>query len=564
MKLKINGSICFKEKRYSRQELNEIVKKYKRMILAEKIDGELIGVAVDRSPEMICMMFAILELGYGFVSIDMDLPKERLEYMLQNAQIQYAIADSTKATILIENGIHIIDQDQNDVYVDIPKVNIDGNKLAYVIYTSGTTGFPKGVEICHKSLENLIYAMHEAVEFERYKSIACFANTTFDMFIVEAIVSLYYGFEVFLADKEQQTNPKLMSELIEKNEIEVLQTTPSRLQLMQLIDKKFDSLKKCKLFLIGGEKFPSQLFESMHQLVDGKIYNMYGPTEATVWISSSEVTETIDLGTSFLNNEIFLCGEDNKIVSNGLGEIVLSGESLARGYRNNPNETKVHFVDIDVDGITKRCYKTGDLGEYKEERLYYVGRVDEQIKIRGYRVELGDVDCNILRNKTIKMCATCLYEHDEKQELIAFYVSEKEYTTQELQGELKEYLPAYMIPASYIQVEHLEFSRNGKLDRTSILNKWIERKSKTSKNEENDLDSKIRSIVETNLEIQIDGLDTLLESLSFSSFSYVRMLVDLEDEFDIEFDDDYLNPYFVKDFNQIKQYIEDNSDLFNN
>lgn len=258
------------------------------------------------------------------------------------------------------------------------------SESAYILYTSGTTGIPKGVEVTREGLFNFIEGISEIIDFSAGKRIACFTTVSFDIFILESIMALYRGLVVVLANEDEQRNPRLMAKLIQDNEVDMVQMTPSRMQLLLNYDKELSCLKNVKEIMIGGESFPLSLLRRLKEKTNAKIYNMYGPTETTIWSTVSDLTQKdrIDIGRPIKNTEVYIVDESLSILPEGqVGEIYIAGKGLARGYVGKNDLTIEKFIYLPQKPDV-RVYRTGDMGRYLPDGdLEYLGRTDNQVKI---------------------------------------------------------------------------------------------------------------------------------------------------------------------------------------
>ena len=293
---------------------------------------------------------------------------------------------------------------------------------------------------------------------------------------------------------------------------------------------------------------------------------MYGPTETTIWSTVSELTKKnkIDIGQPILNTRVYLLSDDMKEVTNGnIGEICISGSGLARGYLNSEIQTEKSFCNLSFYPY-ERIYRTGDLGRYDEDGdLLCLGRKDEQIKLRGHRIELEDIDTNMLKVTGIKMIASCF--DTEKEQLISFYISDTNLDDKVIHKQAKLYLPEYMIPDKFCRVEHMMYTSSGKMDRRALLsaNKDVEKIA----SEMHEVDSKIKdevlevvtNTIRTVTESTITLLDgkTKIEELALNSISYINMIVELESIFDIEFEDEKLGVTAFESVDYIVKYIKE-------
>ncbi|MCX7920809.1 MAG: amino acid adenylation domain-containing protein [Clostridia bacterium] len=467
-------ALAFGGKKLTYSELN-----IKANQLAEKLrekgvkaDG-IVGLMVTRSMEMFIGLFGILKAGGAYLPIDPEYPAERVQYMLENSEC---------GTVLTNRGVRKTEASTEFIHLDDESLysgcssNLDSaskpDNLAYVIYTSGSTGKPKGVMIEHRNVSNFIKGMTDKIDFSPNKTILCLTTISFDIFVLESLVPLANGLTVVIADEKQQMDPDLLSDVIAANGVDMLQCTPSRMQMLLKSKKSAQCLQNIKELIIGGEAFPEILLQDLSFLENTKIYNVYGPTETTVWSTIKELTDskTINIGKPIANTQIYILDRYNSLQPVGVaGELHVAGDGLARGYFNREDLTTERFIaNPFVDG--KFMYKTGDLARWLPNgEIEYIGRMDNQVKVRGYRIELPEIEKCIIEYGGIKNCVCVVKEDDYGVKyLAAYYVSEQDIPVSEMRTYLAKYLPDYMVPQTYMCLEQIPMTPNGKVDRNAL------------------------------------------------------------------------------------------------
>ncbi|MGN6715275.1 non-ribosomal peptide synthetase [Anaerocolumna jejuensis] len=563
MKFKLDGSIIFKDKVFTNNELNIKVDKIKSKLNSLDLKkGEVVGLLMSRSPILIISIFALLDYEIPFLPLDYSQPEERIKYMVNNAKIRYVLADDQISIDFDKTQIQYLSKMKAATY---KKFDFK-NEIAYILYTSGSTGRPKAVEVTRLGLKNFIYSIPFFINFSKEQSVLCHTNCVFDIFFLESILALHQGLTVVLASEEERINPRKISKLIQDYSIDIIQMTPSVMKLIQIDDNEFKSFSSVRTILVGGEAFPQFLLKELQEKTNARLFNMYGPTEATIWSTISELTnkENIDIGYPIHNTEIFLLDENMDEVEQGvIGEICIAGDGLARGYLNNEEQTKCAFKIINIRNQLKRIYKTGDYGQMSDNNeLLCLGRKDNQIKFRGNRIELDEID-NLLSNFNDNyLSATCLYQNELEGELITFYVASEEIENSEFINYLSAMLPEYMIPRNYIKVEQLYYTSSGKVDRNRLLNIYNPQKTKQIKNNrgkyiKNDIQKTIIQCMKFILNDKnlIIENKSRLDNIGFSSMSFIKLIVELEECLDIEFDDTMLNITAFEDFMSFINYV---------
>lgn len=559
---KIRGEIIYNNKLFQSQETEELIATIKNYILYNIYENRIIAIAIPRSNYLIASILALIEAKLAYVLVDMDLqPKERIEYILNDANVAVVLSVSYVEYELFGRDVVYVDElEYNKSKKQRKNPFKHASDLAYINYTSGTTGMPKGVKVSRNALNNFVLGILEKIPFEQDDVIASFTSPGFDIFFLEAILPMYLGLTVVIATEDEKNNPQRKIDLIKKFNIDMLQITPSELRMLYKIDESLSFLQGLSKLLIGGEQFPAELLSKLKQN-KFKIYNMYGPTEATIWTSVADLSASdyVHLGTPLLNTEMLLLDAKLYPVSTGdKGEICISGLGLADGYHNKEDLSKEKFCAI-PHMFGKIIYRTGDIGIINEDgNLLYIGRCDNQIKLRGYRIELEEIEKALSANEYISETVVCF---DKKNsELIAFYISKNGQKIQNLYDYLKLKLPKYMIPNKFVLTECINHSYNGKIDRISMIDQYMEAKFNTDSYIFDSLNT-VSNIVFSNmskyfgvLPDSINGNDSF-EQLGFDSIKYVELILDLERAFGLDFEENVLDMYNFKNVNQLCEYI---------
>lgn len=541
-------NIIFENKEYGHKDYQEIVEKFK----THYPNSKRIAVILKRSPYLLYLLNYLFENGITYIPIDPLYPYER---------IQYIINDSKPDDIIMDIDMNI----EYEPYKQLTTSKLKDD-VAYILYTSGSTGSPKGVEVTRENLMNFIDGISNIIDFSERKRIACFTTVAFDIFFLESIMALHKGLTVVLANDDEQRNPKLMADLIINNDVDMIQMTPSRMQLLLNYDKNLDCLKKVKEIMIGGEPFPPNLLKALQERTTAKIYNMYGPTETTIWSMVSDLTQKdrVDIGKPIKNTKVYIVDEELNVLGNGqTGEICIAGEGLAKGYYGQDNLTAERFVYLPQEPSV-RIYKTGDLGRYLPDgELEYLGRMDNQIKVRGHRVELEEIEANINNFPGISQSVVRTIDMNETDKILeAVYVGTKIIDKNELVEFLTKKLPDYMIPAKFTQIEAFSYTPNGKIDRKNINlsgASHVGTESSKATDELSELQQKIFAIIKSNLNesIFLDiSVDADFSSVGVSSITFLHIVVALENAFDFEFDDAMLTLTSFSTLRSMIDYVE--------
>ena len=410
-------------------------------------------VMLSRDSNLIASIFGILKAGCTFIPIDPEYPRERINYIYENSHADYIIAN--------ESGEKSLDIEEllKDGNSENPNVNVDSDDLAYMIYTSGSTGNPKGVMISHENICNQVSNPKST-----YDSLLCITTISFDVSVDDILTSLSNGLKLILADDIQIKNVLELIKLIDENKPEVLEITPSRIGSYLELDEFCKVISCLKCILLGGEQFSAKVYEDLRKYSDAVNYNSYGPTETTITSNNKEITDVNDLtvGPPLTNYVTDVRDIDGKLVPYGvMGELYIGGMSVGKGYYNMPEKTKESFLTI--NGIP--YYKSGDYAiELPNGEIDIKGRIDNQIKLRGLRIEISEIETNIGQYPDIRQAVVVIKEINNVDHLCAYYTAEGEIDSDDLKEFLKDRLTNYMIPTVFMQLDEMPQTPNGKTD----------------------------------------------------------------------------------------------------
>lgn len=455
------------------------------MLLAQKMaaSGKLaaggrVALLLDRSPDMILAILAVWMAGGAYLPMDADLPVTRLAYMLEDADCSFVIMDDSTREMygdLALSGDLMCFYIEEELNISGP-VNVDARFLAvgenaYVIYTSGSTGEPKGVIVKHRSVINTLTGLQERPGFGTSDVLLSVSSYTFDISVAEFFLPLISGGKLVMATRAEVLDMKKLKALFEKHDPTFMQATPSLWSA--LVDSGWNGLPYLKI-ISCGEPLPANLCR-MLLCRGGDVWNLYGPTETTIFSAGTRITGTeqpITIGFPFKNNRIYILNEMRQLLPIGVyGELYIGGEGVAEGYLNQPALTSNKFIYIeDVD--RQRMYATGDVGRWLADgTIQLKGRTDDQVKIRGFRIEPGEIEQAMLQYPAVRTAAVIVYGNvKEDQSLVAFIVATEHDNdaVDDVRLFLQQRLPAYMIPAHFIVLESMPLNTNGKVDRKSL------------------------------------------------------------------------------------------------
>jgi amino acid adenylation domain-containing protein len=445
----------------------------------------LVGICTRRSTAMVVGLLGILKAGGAYVPIDPAYPAERQTYMLENSKAPVILTQEELRDSLPVGDAHVVCLDGDWTAIaqrpsTPPELASDPERLAYVIYTSGSTGNPKGVQIPHRALVNFLTTMRERPGLTAQDVLVAVTTLSFDIAGLELYLPLTTGARVVIAPSETAEDPRALAELLDHTQATVMQATPTTWRM--LVDSDLATRPGMKA-LCGGEALPVALAD---RLVDAglELWNMYGPTETTIWSTCARVTtreQPLTIGRPIANTTLYILDTTMQPVPIGVaGELWIGGDGLASGYRGRDEETAVRFVKHPFEDTPgARIYRTGDLARYGEDgAVEFLGRIDHQVKVRGFRIELGEIETVLARHLGIVEAVVVARGSGAEAELAAYVTAREEVVpAHELRRYLGETLPAYMVPSTVTTLEAFPLTPNGKVDRKALPDPVRERSS---------------------------------------------------------------------------------------
>lgn len=433
-----------------------------------------------KSPLMVTLFLACAKAGHPYCPIDTSMPKDRIQKILEETQarIVFTLDDAPE----MEQGIdEVALQEIIETYRPFTGPYLmQAEDIYYIIFTSGSTGDPKGVQISYQNLESYVEWALSLVPQDGQAVFMNQAPFSFDLSVMDLYLSLASGAKLFVLDRDQQSSFKRLMKRFKNSQMTVWVSTPSFADYC-LADPQFDHLllPELKTFLFCGEVLANRTVkELMSRFPHSDVINTYGPTEATVCVTSLKVTETIlnqnnplPIGIPKPGTRLYIEKEDP---SDKRGEILIIGDTVSPGYYKNPDLNSRCFKEVEIDGKKASCYRTGDLGYYENGYYFCSGRTDAQIKLHGFRMELGDIENNIMKLDGVRQAVVVpVYKEDKVERLTAYLVMDEKpkkplQKTIALKRKLKAYLMDYMIPKRFIYVEGIPISTNGKVNRKAL------------------------------------------------------------------------------------------------
>ncbi|HFT7342601.1 TPA: non-ribosomal peptide synthase/polyketide synthase [Pseudomonas aeruginosa] len=470
-------ALAFGEERLDYAELNRRANRLAHALIERGIGADrLVGVAMERSIEMVVALMAILKAGGAYVPVDPEYPEERQAYMLEDSGVQLLLSQS-HLKLPLAQGVQRIDLDRGAPWFEDyseanPDIHLDGENLAYVIYTSGSTGKPKGAGNRHSALSNRLCWMQQAYGLGVGDTVLQKTPFSFDVSVWEFFWPLMSGARLVVAAPGDHRDPAKLVKLINREGVDTLHFVPSMLQAF-LQDEDVASCTSLKRIVCSGEALPADAQQQVFaKLPQAGLYNLYGPTEAAIdvthWTCVEEGKDAVPIGRPIANLACYILDGNLEPVPVGvLGELYLAGRGLARGYHQRPGLTAERFVASPfVAG--ERMYRTGDLARYRADGVIeYAGRIDHQVKLRGLRIELGEIEARLLEHPWVREAAVLAVDG---RQLVGYVVLESEGGDwrEALAAHLATSLPEYMVPAQWLALERMPLSPNGKLDRKAL------------------------------------------------------------------------------------------------
>ncbi|MEE1866823.1 amino acid adenylation domain-containing protein [Pseudomonas auratipiscis] len=471
-------ALCMGAQQLSYRELDQRANQLAHQLIALGVGPEvLVGIAVERSIDMVIGLLAILKAGGAYVPLDPEYPEERLAYMIEDSRIALLLTQShLRLPCPAELPVLALDQLVLERFpVHAPAPQLDPEHLAYVIYTSGSTGKPKGAGNRHKALSNRLCWMQQAYGLGAGDTVLQKTPFSFDVSVWEFFWPLMTGARLAMAAPGDHRDPRRLVALIHAHQVTTLHFVPSMLQMF-LLDEQVASCTGLRRIICSGEALPVDAqAQVLAKLPNAGLYNLYGPTEAAIdvthWTCRDEGRDAVPIGEPIANLQTYvLDAELNALPVGVVGELYLGGMGLARGYHRRAALTAERFVTSPF-GNGARLYRTGDLASQRADGVIeYRGRIDHQVKIRGLRIELGEIEARLMEQDAVREAVVLAID----AALVAYVVptdwapQRQEALRDAIREPLRQALPDYMVPAQLLFIEHMPLSPNGKLERKAL------------------------------------------------------------------------------------------------
>jgi amino acid adenylation domain-containing protein len=475
-------AVVFENQKLTYKQLNEKANQLANHLISLGIKPEmLVGICMERTPEMIIGLLGILKAGGAYLPIDLSYPKERLSFMMEDANASIIVTQRSLVSKVIDSESKKIFLDEFDFEKNSftnPDVKTNPENLAYVIYTSGSTGKPNGVIVPHQNVLRLFKSTESLFGFNNKDVWTFFHSYAFDFSVWEIWGALIYGGKLVIVPYMISRAPESFLKLLITEKVTVLNQTPAAFYQLIEVDTltSNNEILSLRLVILGGEPLKPLLLKpwfNKHGDSSPQLFNGYGPTETTVFatfklISMDNISNSSIIGKPIEDIEVYILDEDLKKVTNGIkGELYIGGTGISRGYINRPELNKNRFIRNPFSHLKDdKLYKTGDIVRFLAgNEIEYLGRVDHQVKIHGFRIELGEIENTIRDFKGIKDSVVTVHKYSEEViRIIAYMVSDITISLDLLKIYLRKFLPEYMIPNLFINIEKIPLTLNGKTD----------------------------------------------------------------------------------------------------
>ncbi|RPK06396.1 Malonyl CoA-acyl carrier protein transacylase [Bacillus subtilis] len=469
-----HDAVIFGNERYTYRQLNERANQLARTLRTKGVQADqFVAIISPHCIELIVGILSVLKSGGAYVPIDPQYPEDRIQYMLSDSRTEIVLTQRRLLDQLPYDGDVVLLDAENSYHEDRSNLDLFSNThdLAYMIYTSGSTGNPKGVLIEHQGLANYIWWAKEVYVRGEKTNFPLYSSISFDLTVTSIFTPLVTGNTIIIYDGEDKS--EVLSAIMRDSRIDIIKLTPAHLHVLKEMNVADGTA--IRKMIVGGENLSTRLTKSVSEQFKGRldIFNEYGPTETVVgcmiyrYDAKRDKREFVPIGTPAANTDIYVADANKNLVPIGvIGEMYISGPGVARGYWNRPDLTAEKFVENPyIPGA--KMYKSGDLAKrLKDGNLVYVGRIDEQVKIRGHRIELGEIEAAMHNVEAVQKAAvTVREEEDGLKQLCAYYVSEKPIPAAQLREQLSLELPEYMVPSYFVRLEHMPLTSNGKINR---------------------------------------------------------------------------------------------------
>jgi amino acid adenylation domain-containing protein len=513
--------------------------------------GDFVGIFVNRSSSLLIYVLAILKSGATYIPIDTEYPEERINFILKDTQLKFLISEPGLENKITHESVIIRAEDvQFSSYSKKnPAIKLNPLAPAYVVYTSGSTGKPKGVMVSHSNIIHAYQAWKEVYELSENDIHLQMANFSFDVFTGDFVRALCSGANLVLCPRETLLNPDALYKLMIKTKINFAEFVPTVIRrLSEYIESKKIPFHFLRILIVGSDNWSMKEYKKLQKICgeQTRVINSYGVSEATIDSAyfedlhsntKSNYNKSVPIGKSLPNTKIYILDKNQKLVEGDKpGEILIGGKGISLGYLNRVELTKEKFIKFPLLDNDEIYYRTGDLGRYLQDgNIEFLGRIDNQVKLRGMRIELTEIENVLNSHKAIRESLVILSKNKSNDQLIAYVVFENNCSlpTDKIRTYVEKILPPYMVPHLFIPLKLLPLTPNGKLDRNFLTYPNQDEKNKRCL-PRNEIEKKLASIWKNNLKITDLDIYQNFDDLGGDSLILANLLVDIEKEFKIK------------------------------
>ena len=533
-------AVASSKESFTYAQLNERANRIANSLIEKGVGCEkIVGVVLERCCDFYAVRQGILKAGGAFAVAAPDYPDDRVQFIFEDAGVPFIITtkeiqkERQELFSRLSCTVLLLEELLENPNAGNPDTQIKEHDLCYCIYTSGSTGKPKGVMIEHINLANFVNPNPKNAETYGYVSRGSvslsMAAMTFDVSVLEEFLPLTNGMTAVIASDEEILNPIMLGDLIVKNKVDIMTTTPTYLSNMIDLPQLQEAAAQIRVFDVGAEAFPPALFDKIHAVnPDAYIMNGYGPTETTISCTMKVITDSknITIGEPNGNVQVYVVDKENRILPDGEnGELVIAGLGVGRGYINLPEKTAEVFITLNGE----RAYKTGDLAKITPDgEIEFFGRIDNQIKLRGLRIELGEIEEVV---NSFEGIITSITVPVDNKYLCCYFMADRQINVEALTAYASESLAHYMVPDVFIQLEKMPLTQNGKIDKKALPKPVAQ--PRNLKEPENPMQKKIFDIVAKVVENDFFGIDTSFYKAGLSSISAMKLCVLISEEFGV-------------------------------
>jgi amino acid adenylation domain-containing protein len=551
-------AVSFADLSLSYRELNERANQLAHLLRSRGIGaGSLVAICMERSPLMLVATLGTLKAGAAYVPLDPSFPQQRLRFMLEDSRAPLLLTEEHLLELLSPTGsgassssgaLLCLDRDWPLVGQHStvnPKGLAHPQAPAYVIYTSGSTGQPKGVVVPHRAVTNFLCSMQRRPGLVREDTLLAVTTLSFDIAGLELYLPLAVGAKVHLASREEAADPMQLWKLLTESGATVMQATPAMWRM--LVEVGWKGTPQLKM-LCGGEALSGALARQLRAR-GSQLWNMNGPTETTIWSTVEEVGDRtaaiVSLGNAIANTSCYVLSRHWEVVPQGVvGELYIGGGGLAQSYLGRAELTAERFIPDGLSGERgARLYRTGDLVRSDAEgKLEYIGRADQQVKVRGYRIEVGEVEAALLSHERVREAVVVAREDGSGEKRLVGYVVREasagetvELNTGEMREHLRQLIPEYMIPTVYVELAEMPLTPNGKVDRKRLPE--VEAQSRARREDErekNETEQLVEGIWREVLKVEAVGLEESFFELGGHSLLATQVISRVRETFKVE------------------------------